>query len=197
MRDGPAATWLAIGCRCDRAWPPCACYLPGPPGRRRVRHRRRSHRYGQCARGRLEAAVRRVPGAARGGRAGAVPAVHPGRLPSLRGRPRYDGVGGFLGSRGIDLPWGDPRDPPDRETVCGLGNAKDRYFLDYLRDHGAQAFPSSAAFLRRLRAEGLRTAAVSASRNMIAVLESAGPRGLFDVEGDGVRAEPLQLGGQP
>jgi beta-phosphoglucomutase-like phosphatase (HAD superfamily) len=24
------------------------------------------------------------------------------------GRPRYDGVAAFLGSRGIDLPWGDP-----------------------------------------------------------------------------------------
>ena len=113
------------------------------------------------------------------------------------GRPRYDGVTGFLGSRGIDLPWGDPSDPPDRETVCGLGNAKDRYFLDYLRDHGAQAFPSSAAFLRRLRAEGLRTAAVSASRNMIAVLESAGLRGLFDVEVDGVEVDRLRLAGKP
>jgi beta-phosphoglucomutase family hydrolase len=113
------------------------------------------------------------------------------------GRPRYDGVAGFLGSRGIDLPWGDPSDPPGRETVCGLGNAKDRYFLAHLRDHGAQAFPSSAPFLRRLRAEGLRTAAVSASRNMVAVLESAGLRGLFDVEVDGVEADRLQLAGKP
>jgi alpha,alpha-trehalase len=125
------------------------------------------------------------------------PYTHDDYLRYIDGRPRYDGVAGFLGSRGIDLPWGDPSDPPDRETVCGLGNAKDRYFAAHLRDHGAQAFPSTAAFLRRLRAEGLRTAAVSASRNMIAVLESAGLRGLFDVEVDGVEADRLQLAGKP
>jgi beta-phosphoglucomutase-like phosphatase (HAD superfamily) len=62
-------------------------------------------------------------------------------LRHVDGRPRYDGVAGFLASRGISLPWGDPSDPPDRETVCGLGNAKDRLFVAHLRDHGAQAFP--------------------------------------------------------
>ena len=113
------------------------------------------------------------------------------------GRPRYEGVARFLASRGIDLPRGDQGDPPGRETVCGLGNAKDRYFAAHLRDHGAQAFPSSAPFVRRLRAEGLRTAAVSASRNMVAVLESAGLRGLFDVEVDGVEADRLELAGKP
>ncbi|MPZ89759.1 MAG: hypothetical protein GEU81_17240, partial [Nitriliruptorales bacterium] len=40
------------------------------------------------------------------------------------GRPRYDGVRTFLDSRGITLPEGDPEDPPDAETVCGLGNRK-------------------------------------------------------------------------
>jgi beta-phosphoglucomutase family hydrolase len=118
-------------------------------------------------------------------------------LRHVDGRPRYDGVAGFLASRGITLPWGDPSDPPDRETVCGLGNAKDRFFLAHLRDHGAAAFPTSVAFVRRLRARGLRTAAISASRNMVAVLESAGLRGLFDVEVDGVEADRLGLAGKP
>jgi beta-phosphoglucomutase family hydrolase len=113
------------------------------------------------------------------------------------GRPRYDGVAGFLGSRGITLPWGDPADPPDRETVCGLGNAKDRYFVTHLREHGASAFPTSVAFVRRLRELGLRTAAVSASRNMLAVLASAGLRELFDAEVDGVEADRLGLAGKP
>jgi hypothetical protein len=36
------------------------------------------------------------------------------------GKPRYDGVKSFLESRGIDLPYGSPDDPPDAETVCGL-----------------------------------------------------------------------------
>jgi HAD superfamily hydrolase (TIGR01509 family) len=113
------------------------------------------------------------------------------------GRPRYDGVAGFLASRGITLPWGDPADPPDRETVCGLGNAKDRSFLAHLRDHGARPFPTSVVFVRRLRERGLRTAAVSASRNMVAVLASAGLGGLFDVEVDGVEAARLGLAGKP
>ena len=118
-------------------------------------------------------------------------------LRHVDGRSRYDGVAGFLASRGITLPWGDPADPSGRETVCGLGNAKDRVFLAHLRDHGAQAFPTSVAFVRRLRERGLRTAAVSASRNMVAVLESAGLRELFDVEVDGVEADRLGLAGKP
>jgi alpha,alpha-trehalase len=118
-------------------------------------------------------------------------------LRHVDGRPRYDGVAGFLTSRDITLPWGDPSDPPDRETVCGLGNAKDRFFVTHLGDHGAQAFPTSVAFVRRLRERGLRTAVVSASRNMVTVLDSAGLRALFDVEVDGIEAERLGLAGKP
>src|SRR4051812_29953608 len=40
------------------------------------------------------------------------------------GKPRYDGVRAFLQSRGIELPEGDRDDPPDAETVSGLGNRK-------------------------------------------------------------------------
>jgi beta-phosphoglucomutase family hydrolase len=113
------------------------------------------------------------------------------------GKPRYDGVAGFLASRGIALPWGDPSDPPGQETVCGLGNGKNRYFLEHLREHGVAAFPSSVAFVRKLGANGVRTAVVSASRNMRAVLDAAGIRGLFDVEVDGVDAARLGLAGKP
>jgi alpha,alpha-trehalase len=107
-------------------------------------------------------------------------------LRHVESRPRYDGVAGFLASRDISLPRGDPSDPPDRERVCGLGNAKDRLFVAQLRDHGVQAFPTSVGFVRRLRERGLRTALVSASRNMVAVLEV-----------DGVEADRLGLAGKP
>jgi beta-phosphoglucomutase-like phosphatase (HAD superfamily) len=68
---------------------------------------------------------------------------------------------------------------------------------DYLRDHGARPFPTSLAFVRQLRERGLRTAVVSASRNMVAVLDSAGLGGLFDVEVDGGEADRLGLAGKP
>jgi beta-phosphoglucomutase-like phosphatase (HAD superfamily) len=44
------------------------------------------------------------------------------------GKPRYDGVRDFLTSRGIRLPEGSPNDPPQAETVDGLGNRKDDLF---------------------------------------------------------------------
>src|SRR5262252_2009570 len=40
------------------------------------------------------------------------------------GKPRSDGVRDFLTSRGIHLPEGTPDDPPQAETVGGLGNRK-------------------------------------------------------------------------
>src|SRR5215211_811820 len=48
------------------------------------------------------------------------------------GRRRYDGVDTFLRSRGIVLPYGDPSDPPDAGTSCGLGNRKNGYFAQRL-----------------------------------------------------------------
>jgi alpha,alpha-trehalase len=118
-------------------------------------------------------------------------------LRHVDGKPRYDGVAGFLASRGITLPWGDPADPPGRETVCGLGNAKNLRFLEYLREHGARAFPTSVALVRELRDRGVKTAVVSASRNMGAVLDAAGIRGLFDTGVDGAAAARLGLAGKP
>ena len=40
------------------------------------------------------------------------------------GKPRFDGVRDFLRSRDITIPEGSPDDPPQDETVCGLGNRK-------------------------------------------------------------------------
>jgi len=49
------------------------------------------------------------------------------------GKLRYDGVRSFLQSRDIDLPFGDPGDPPAKETVCGLGNRKNFCFGESLK----------------------------------------------------------------
>jgi trehalose 6-phosphate phosphatase len=113
------------------------------------------------------------------------------------GKPRYDGAAGFLQSRGISLPYGDPGDPPERETVCGLGNRKNRYFLERLKELGASPYPSTVAFVHRLKERKMRTAVISASRNARVVLESAELTDLFDVVVDGVEAARLGLEGKP
>jgi alpha,alpha-trehalase len=113
------------------------------------------------------------------------------------GKPRYDGVRSFLASRGISLPEGDPSDPPDRETVCGLGNRKDGYFLTHLREHGVEAFPSSIDLVEALTAAGIRTAVISASRNLAEVLEAGKVADLFEQRVGGVEAEAQGLRGKP
>ena len=113
------------------------------------------------------------------------------------GKPRYDGVRSFLASRDIVLPQGDPADPPDRDTICSLGNRKDGYFLARLREEPALAYPSTTQAVRDLAAHGVRTAIISASRNMSEVLESAGLSELFEVRVDGVIADERHLPGKP
>jgi alpha,alpha-trehalase len=113
------------------------------------------------------------------------------------GKPRYEGVASFLASRGIELPLGSPDDPDDRETVCGLGNRKNRYFQETLERTGAAPYPTTIELIAKLRERGVRTAIVSSSRNCVAVLEAAGIRGLFDVKVDGLDAAELGLAGKP
>ena len=113
------------------------------------------------------------------------------------GKPRFDGVASFLASRGIALPRGSPADPEERETVSGLGNRKNRYFLTALERSGAPTYPTTIALIARLHERGVRTAIVSSSRNCVAVLEAAGIRELFEVKVDGVDAAELGLPGKP
>jgi beta-phosphoglucomutase family hydrolase len=113
------------------------------------------------------------------------------------GMPRYDGVHNFLASRKITLPAGEPDDPPERETVCGIGNRKNLSFLAVLNEQGAEAFPSSVELLHELRDRGVPRAIISASRNCREVLDSAGIAELFDARVDGIEAESLGLAGKP
>src|SRR5919198_1975730 len=53
-------------------------------------------------------------------------------LEYVDGKPRYDGVRSFLESRGIDLPEGSRDDPPDAETISGLGNRKNELVLELI-----------------------------------------------------------------
>lgn len=113
------------------------------------------------------------------------------------GKPRYEGVEAFLASRGIALPRGDRSDPPERETVAGLGNRKNEYFHEALEKDGIDVFDSTVDLIRRLRGRGVRTAVVSSSRNARGILKAAGLTDLFDVVVDGNDAERRGLEGKP
>ncbi len=113
------------------------------------------------------------------------------------GKPRYEGVSSFLASRGIELAYGDPADPPGIETVCGLGNRKNDAFGRVLRDEGVTAYPGSVALLEALQDRGMPMAIVSSSRNAPDVLEAAGVTSYFATVMHGGLAEERGLPGKP
>lgn len=113
------------------------------------------------------------------------------------GRPRADGVRTFLASRGIHLPEGTPDDPPDAQTVHGLGNRKNELLLEKIRTQGVEAYDGTLRYIEAARAKGLRTAIVSSSANTRDVLHSIDAEKLFDVRIDGVVAAERGLPGKP
>jgi beta-phosphoglucomutase family hydrolase len=113
------------------------------------------------------------------------------------GKPRYDGVRSFLASRGITLPEGSPSDPPDAETVDGLGNRKNELVLRLIHEQGVAAYPGSVRFVQAARGAGMRTAVVSSSANCLDVLRAAGIADLFEARVDGIAVERDRLKGKP
>lgn len=113
------------------------------------------------------------------------------------GKPRYDGVRSFLHSRGIDIPEGEPSDPPDAETVCGLGNRKNDVFNAVLARDGIAPYPGSVRLLDALAERGTAVAVVSSSKNARTVLAAAHLTDRFEVVVDGVVAAELGLPGKP
>jgi trehalose-phosphatase len=113
------------------------------------------------------------------------------------GKPRFDGVRSFLGSRGIELPEGDEDDGADRETVRGLGARKNQLFLELLEREPVERFEDAVAQLRRWREQGLGTALITSSRNGRRVLAAAGLEGDFEVIVDGNDAARLGIRGKP
>ena len=113
------------------------------------------------------------------------------------GKPRYEGVASLLASRGIDLPWGAPSDPPETASVCGLGNRKNVLFSEILAREGVQAYPGSVELLDALDARGTRMAIVSSSANAPDVLRAAGLLARFEAVVDGAVARDRGLPGKP
>jgi beta-phosphoglucomutase family hydrolase len=113
------------------------------------------------------------------------------------GKPRADGTRSFLASRGIELPDGHENDPPDAQTVYGLGNRKNEIVLRRIHEDGVEAYPGSVSYVRAVKEAGLPRAVVSSSTNCRDVLVAAGIEDLFDARIDGVVAEREHLRGKP
>lgn len=113
------------------------------------------------------------------------------------GKLREEGVSSFLESRSIKLPFGEVGDPPDRETVLGLGNRKNELVSKIIETEGVDIFEGSLALVRLLRGQGIKTAVVSASKNCETVLQVTGITDLFDAMVDGNVAARLGLPGKP
>lgn len=118
-------------------------------------------------------------------------------LSYVDGKPRYEGVRSFLASRGIELPHGNPTDDPEQETICGLGNSKDKLFERLLHRHGPDVFASTMAFIDSLRSHGIKVAIVSSSKHCQEILQMARIESLFEARVDGVVAASLGLKGKP
>jgi beta-phosphoglucomutase family hydrolase len=113
------------------------------------------------------------------------------------GKPRFDGVRDFLASRGIHLPEGNPEDPTDVETVCGLGNRKNDLVNLVIADVGVDAYDGTVRFIHQLRRNGFKIAVVTSSQNCTAVLKAANLDDLFEVQVDGNTIHAQRLAGKP
>ncbi len=100
-------------------------------------------------------------------------------------------------SRGIELPEGTPNDPPDAETICGIGNRKNDLVLKLIKEDGVEPYEGSVRFAKAARDAGLRRAVVSSSANCKDVLVAAGIEDLFEARVDGHIADEQHLKGKP
>ena len=111
------------------------------------------------------------------------------------GKPRYDGD--FLGSRGIQLPERHPDDPPEAETVDGLGNRKNELVNKIIEAKGVEPYEGSVELIRQLRHQGFKIAVVTSSQNCTAVLKAAKLDHFFDLQVDGNLIHAEHLAGKP
>ena len=113
------------------------------------------------------------------------------------GKPRFDGVRDFLTSRGIRLPKGSPDDPPQVETVDGLGNRKNDLVNKIIEDKGVEPYEGSVELIHQLRHQEFKLAVVTSSQNCTVVLKAAKLDGVFDAQVDGNMIHARHLAGKP
>lgn len=113
------------------------------------------------------------------------------------GKLRQDGVRSFLESRGISLPEGTPDDNENQDTIHGLGTRKNNRVQELIRTKGVDTYPDSMALLKAVRANCMKTAVVSASRNTPDVLRVTNLESQFDYVMHGGIAGEMGLPGKP
>jgi len=118
-------------------------------------------------------------------------------LPYVDGKPRYKGVASFLASRGIDLPFGNPNDTPEKKSICGLGNRKNEIFNESIQAGNINVFQSTVDFIHDLRAANIRVGVASSSKNAGIVLDTIGLLDFIETRVDGVISAELGLKGKP
>ncbi|MFH1578294.1 MAG: trehalose-phosphatase [Candidatus Omnitrophota bacterium] len=118
-------------------------------------------------------------------------------LKYVDGKPRYDGVISFFESRGIKIPYGNPDDALDQETVCGIGNKKNFKFLEIMKREGAEVYSSTIDFIKELKKAGIAIGIISSSKNCKYILHSVGIEHLFQTRVDGEVSVQLGIRGKP
>jgi beta-phosphoglucomutase family hydrolase len=113
------------------------------------------------------------------------------------GKPRPDGVRDFLASRHITLPEGSPDDPPDAQTVNGVGNRKNELLLKKVHEDGVKVYEGSRRYLEAARTAGLRRFVVSSSANTADVLKVTGLDVYIEGRVDGNTVREQHLNGKP
>jgi beta-phosphoglucomutase family hydrolase len=104
------------------------------------------------------------------------------------GKPRREGVRGFLCARRITLSEAEEEE---------LARRKDELFERRLHEQGVQTFASTIALIRALRERGAKIGVVTSSRHGREILQAAGIASLFDVRLDGIDLAELGLEGKP
>ena len=116
-------------------------------------------------------------------------------LAYVDGKPRFDGVRSFLASRGVELPEGEPAEPPGEGSVRALGNRKNDSSRRCCATRAST--PIRARCPARPAASSDKVAVVSSSRNAREVLDASGLAPRFDVVADGVVAADQGIAGKP
>ncbi|HTR32247.1 MAG TPA: HAD-IA family hydrolase [Gaiellaceae bacterium] len=112
----------------------------------------------------------------------------------LDGRPRLEGIHGFLASRGISLPDGRPGDPPEAETAYGVAARKGVALERVMHRRGVNDLRGARPYLLATGFAHLHRGVVSASTTTLPMLELARLDRLVEVrvDAEAIRTEGLR-----